>query len=504
LTRLTRTRLGAVAALVAGLTASVLGQAVASLTLLSVEGRRTLPIAIINNQEFVALEDLAAVFGFTVKPDGGSVTLQRGNATLILTPGQTLVSSAGRAVSLTLAPMRAAGRVMVPLEFISRALGPAAGIPLDLRRPSRLVVVGDMVVPRVTVRYESAADSARVIVEAIPRAAATVTPDGSRLLIRFTADALDAALPGPGPQGFVTGARLADAVTLAIDLGPRVASHRSTTEPLPNGSRLLLDLLSSRTEAPTLTGAGPRPAPAPAPAPPAELSGLGARGPALQTLVIDPGHGGDDVGARGPGGALEKDITLAVARRLKVLVESRMGLRVLLTREDDRAVSLERRTAMANNNKADVLLSLHANASPVAKAAGASMHVAMFDDARQAQQSVVAERVPTFRGGSRELELVPWDVAQIRHQVRSSELAELLASVLGGVLPLAARPVERGPYRVLESANMAAVIMELGYLTNADEEARLASGGTQDQIAQAILDALVRFQQALAPGGNDR
>ena len=479
-----------------------------TLTLLSSEGRRPLPLAINDNQEFVSLDDLAAAFQFTVRTETGAVTMQRGSATIILTPGQALVSAAGRVVSLNPAPARIGGRVMVPLDFINRALGPAMGVRLDVRRASRLVVIGDLVVPRVTMRHEPAADSARLTLEATPRVASALTQEGNSLIVRFTADALDATAPQLTTQNFVTGVRQTDATTIAIDLGPRFASYRSNTETTQTSTRLVIDLLSTRADAPVITGpvapAPPRPGTPPTPGTPAELPELVTRGPALTTLVIDPGHGGEDVGARGLGGTLEKDVTLSVARRLKALVESRLGVRVLLTRDDDRMSPLERRTALANNNKADVFLSLHLNASLMEPTRGASLHVAVFDDAQQARSSVVSERVPTFSGSTRQLDLLPWDVAQIRHMSRSSELADILGASLASVTQMASRPIERGSYRVLESANMAAVLIELGYVTNAEEEMRLASSTFQEQIAQALLDALVRYQQSLAPSGNDR
>ena len=108
--------------------------------------------------------------------------------------------------------------------------------------------------------------------------------------------------------------------------------------------------------------------------------------------MIDPGHGGDDVGARGEGGTVEKDLTLAVARRVKAAIEARLGLRVLLTREDDRNVPLDQRIALANNNKADLFISLHANASLVPTASGASIYVAAFEDQKQTQATLTPER----------------------------------------------------------------------------------------------------------------
>src|SRR5438093_266151 len=102
-------------------------------------------------------------------------------------------------------------------------------------------------------------------------------------------------------------------------------------------------------------------------------------------------------------------------RRAKAAIETRLGLRVLLTRDDDRNVPLDERTSMANNNKADLFISLHANASMRPSTIGLTIFCAAFDkDAAQAASAGGSERVPTFGGGSRDIEMVPWDLAQTR------------------------------------------------------------------------------------------
>ena len=90
----------------------------------------------------------------------------------------------------------------------------------------------------------------------------------------------------------------------------------------------------------------------------------------IRTIVVDAGHGGTEDGAHGPGGTLEKNVTLSVARRLKAALEARLGVRVILTRDADATVELDERAALANNNKADLFVSLHANASVRASAVG--------------------------------------------------------------------------------------------------------------------------------------
>ena len=153
---------------------------------------------------------------------------------------------------------------------------------------------------------------------------------------------------------------------------------------------------------------------------------------------------------------------------------------------------------MANNNKADLFISLHANASMRPSTIGLTIFCAAFDkDAAQAASAGGSERVPTFGGGSRDIEMVPWDLAQTRHIDQSETFAQLLEQQFQTRVPLASRPIDRAPLRVLESANMPAVLVELGYLSNADQAKALGGDGFQNNAAQAIYDAIVRYRDSI-------
>lgn len=470
--------------------APVAGQA-PSLALLSRDGRRALPLTVIADQEFVALDDLASAFQLAVREESGAITVSYKGQTIVLTPDRTIASVAGRVISLSARPTRAGGRLLVPLDFIVRAIAPVYDTRLDLRRPARLLVVGDLRVPRVTMDSEVSPGSLRLTFEATPPATSTIGREGDYLTLRFDADALDLALRPLPPQGFAQGVRRLDQVTLAIDLGPRFASYRASAQTVEASVRTVLDLLPAASE--TTTAA---PAPPPPPVDP-DLPAFGQPRSTIRTVVIDPGHGGADEGVRGPGGLAEKVVTLAAARRVKSALEARLGLRVLLTRDDDRELPFDTRTAVANNNKADLFISLHANASFRPGVSGASVLTAAFADAGLARPTFEPLRVPVFGGGLRDIELVLWDEAQIRFVDQSAVLARLLQERFQGRIPLAARPGDRLPLRVLASANMPAVLIELGYLSNPDEEPRLASGEFQGALAQAIVDAVVAFRSYL-------
>ena len=474
-----------------------------ALSLLSKDGRRALPIALVADQEFVALDDLAAAFQLTVREESlGAITVSYKGKTIVLTPDQALASVAGRLVSLPAPPSRNGRRWLVPVEFISRALSLIYDARLDLRKPSRLLVIGDLRVPRIAVRYDPLGSAGRLTIDATPRATATVTQEAEHLTIKFDADALDAPnplLPAPGSPGLMLGVRIVDATAMAVDLGPRFAGFRATNQPVDTTMRLVLDLVAAQTDAAAASPTTPAPQPPPPDLPPS----FGQPVSAFRTIAIDPGHGGDDEGVKSADGAKEKDLTLAIARRVKGVIEARLGLRVLLTRDDDRSVPVDERTSVANNNKADLFVSLHANGSMRPATSGASIYVAAFD--RDAAQAAAGggERVPTFGGGAREIELVPWDLAQTRHLDQSSVFADLLKDALHDHVPLAARPVDRAPLRVLESANMPAILVELGYLTNPEQAKLLAGDAFQSASVQALFDAIVKFRDTW-PGGGTR
>jgi N-acetylmuramoyl-L-alanine amidase len=221
----------------------------------------------------------------------------------------------------------------------------------------------------------------------------------------------------------------------------------------------------------------------------------------IRTITIDPGHGGDDEGVRGAGGAKEKDLTLSLARRVKAVIEGRLGIRVLLTRDDDRNVPIDERTAIANNNKADLFVSLHLNGSFRRSASGAAIFCADFDEAaRKAAASTGNERLPTFGGGLRDIDLVRWDLAQTRHVDQSMTFASILEQQFRGRIPLAEPAIDHAPLRVLESSNMPAVLIELGYLTNTDQEKLITGDAFQNSFVQSIYDSVLRFRDALASG----
>lgn len=467
------------------------------LRVLTREGTRQLPSVTQNNQEYIALDDLATAFGLTFREDrlAGGVTITARGRSIILTADQTVVSVAGRLVSLTTAPIRQGNRWLVPLDFLPRALGIALDTRIELRRTPRLVIVGDVRVPRVVARVEAGSTNASVTFDVTPATTAKVNTEPGRLTVVFDADALELALPSLPQQDFLQALQPGETPTsVRIATGPKFGMHRvTTTQPDASSSRIVIDLLPSGTE--------PLAPPAPAPGPPAPTAEPPAANPlpatGVRTVVIDPGHGGDELGAQGPRGTLEKDITLSVSRRLRTLIESRLGLRVLLTRDDDRTMSLDDRSAYANSQKADVFISIHANAAVRPAMKGAEVYYLTIDradaEARRLAESSDAQ-LPTLGGGTRTIDLILWETAQARYLEQSNALANFVEQALRSRVEMSPRAVQQAPFRVLVGANMPAVLVEIGYLSNPDQEQQLTSGSYQDLIAQSLLDAITRFR----------
>jgi N-acetylmuramoyl-L-alanine amidase len=490
------------AVIVAAATLSGQSAPASPLRLVSAEGARPIPTVMAGDTELVAMEDVAAIFGVLVREDAlaRAISVAYKGKTIVLSQDQALASISGRLVSLPAPPSRVGGRWHVPVEFIGRALASIYDTPLELRKASRLVIRGQLRVPRVIVRHEVAGSQARVTLDVAPRTPHQIQQEGARLLVRFEADLLDATLPALQAHGFVQ-AIAVDGTAIAIDVGPRFASFRASDSAVePDATRILIDLFSA-TEQTTAPPGAPAPGPEP---PPLPLPATGVR-----TVVLDPGHGGEERGAAGARGTLEKTLTLAVARRAKAALEARLGARVLLTREDDRAVPLDLRAAVANNNKADVFVSLHVNASLRRTVAGAEVFYLGLD-AAETPEAARPEGVamPVFGGGTREIDVILWEIAQTRHLARSADLAGAVEARLRAAVPMSPRAIQQAPLRVLVGANMPAVLVEMGYLTNAEQENAMASAAFQDRVALAITEGIAQFfaappapAAAAAPGG---
>ncbi len=179
----------------------------AAYTLISTEARRTLPFRTANGVDMVPLDQLASLFGLRVTEDtlAGGLMIETRGQRILAVPGQSFVQAAGRVVQLSGPVTRERNVWTVPVDFVPLALGPATGQRILIRRASRLILIGDVRVPQVSVRAERTPNGGRVIVDIDPPAPHKVTREGNRLLVRFDATAIDAGAVAAQVPEYVTG-----------------------------------------------------------------------------------------------------------------------------------------------------------------------------------------------------------------------------------------------------------------------------------------------------------
>ena len=220
----------------------------------------------------------------------------------------------------------------------------------------------------------------------------------------------------------------------------------------------------------------------------------------IRTIVIDPGHGGLEVGAKGKFGTLEKDITLGIAQRLKAVIERNLAFHVELTRDRDIDVSLEDRAAMANNLRAELFISIHANSSFRRNANGSETYFlslnASDEEARRLayleNNSADLDR-PIDDKDKDEIMMILWDMAQSAYLKQSQRLAEIIQDELNSLLGTKDRGIKQAPFKVLTGVACPAVLVEVAFISNPEEERDLVREDFQQNVAQAVFRGLVRY-----------
>ena len=334
--------------------------------------------------------------------------------------------------------------------------------------------------PTAKVTADMSGASTRVVVTLGQAVASSITTSPSKVEIVFAAVVDVTPSDGKVDDSILKGWQSRGDRTLVLLVTPAYKGYESFE--LRNPTRLVLDLRGER----------------PSKAEPAPSVGKGARG--RPVIVIDPGHGGVETGATGPSGTQEKDLALDLARRLKIALEKEAGASVVLTRDEDRLVSLDERAAIANHNRAELFLSVHLNASKRRGAVGAETYFlapeSTDDEARtlaalENRASGVGEApAAQQREGDRSLDLILWDLAQNQYLAESGRLAESVQKELNVLAGTKDRGVRQAPFRVLMGATMPAILVEAGFVTNPEEEARFKDPAYLDRVVDAVVRAV--------------
>lgn len=227
----------------------------------------------------------------------------------------------------------------------------------------------------------------------------------------------------------------------------------------------------------------------------------------LMTVVLDPGHGGEDPGAIGRRGSHEKNVTLSIARRLKRKIDAEPNMRAVMTRNGDYFVPLQHRVAMARKVQADLFVSIHADAFVRPEARGSSVYVLSERGATSSAARWLAQREneADLIGGVNlarqegHLARTLLDLSQTATINDSLKLGAAVLNELGGVNHLHKPQVEQAGFAVLRAPDVPSILVETAFISNPDEERRLNDNAYQDKMAEAIMRGLRRYFDANPP-----
>jgi N-acetylmuramoyl-L-alanine amidase len=228
---------------------------------------------------------------------------------------------------------------------------------------------------------------------------------------------------------------------------------------------------------------------------------IGAKVTRMITIALDPGHGGEDPGAVGAQGTREKDIVLAIAKRLKFKLEEQPNIRVMLTRDGDYFVPLGTRVDKARKVQADLFVSLHADAFMLPTARGSSVFVLSEKGASStaarwlANKENLADAIGgvNMKGHDAQLAGVLLDLSTTAQINDSMKLGRAVLSEIGGIARLHKGAVEQAGFAVLKAPDIPSILIETAFISNPEEEAKLRDNGYQDEIANAITKGIKRY-----------
>jgi N-acetylmuramoyl-L-alanine amidase len=434
---------------------------------------------------------------------GGRATAQPGAALAVEINGHRIVAADGVAtvafddrVVMLGHPTRAfSGVLYAPWEFFEKTLLPAAGLSGEYDR------AGKKIKTRSGAPAATAVDVTVIhynrVTQVVFRESAAVEYEtsGSKdgYTVTFKRPVAAAAPDRSFDDPLVSRVHFGGNTAAIVYREPGLAVN---AYPLKSPDRLVLEIS--------------RPENAPAPGAPAAPGGSAPPGSApvpatvQRAVVIDPGHGGDETGAIGPGNVIEKEITLDIATRLAAILGRDPSVRPVLTRTNDTIVALDERAAIANHEKASVFLSIHANSSRASGAHGSETYYLSLGATDSVSAAVARdENTAAAPGGAAppppppaDLDFILWDMAQSAHLKESAALAESIQNELNGLLQTENRGIKQAPFRVLVGATMPAVLVETAFISNGEEAKRLATPEFRQSIAEAIARAVASFLQS--------
>jgi len=416
-----------------------------------------------------------------------TLTIRSGNNRLVVTKNSALISYNDQIVLLPNPILREDGRWLVPLEFLTTGLTRLTGTEFHYRPGTSRIFADNVDAPELEMNAQTLGPITRLTIRCGAALNLDVKRDDQRAVV-----SIDHAPVDPARERLELRDRLLRSVSfddsngepkILLDITRDVADVRIT--PAENNRVFFVDLLRKgepATEAvpPSVDSAPTSPKPDTAPV---ERK--------VRVVVIDPGHGGMDAGTHNAMFS-EKDITLVLARKLRTALQMRLGTTVLLTRDSDIALDNEARSAVANNNQANLFISLHTGYSANKLDSSSSVFV-MTENFGNTFSTTGAPRDQLF---------LPWYLGYRTHRQGSVAAATIFQEELSKAIPGWKFPVRTAPLAVLSSATMPSLLLELGNLNNAMASQTLMDNAFQTRLAGTIADAVQRFSESPQAAAN--
>jgi len=417
-----------------------------------------------------------------------TLTLRSGNSRLLMTKNSALMSYNNQILLLPSPILREESRWLAPIEFLTIGLTRLTGTEFRYRPGSPRIYADNVDSPELEMNAQTLGPITRLTLRCSVPLKLDLKRDNQRAILAIDRPALDPVRERLDHRDrMVRSIALDDSdgdAKIVLDITRDVTDMRLTAA--DNNRVFFLDLLTKKEP---VTEAAPPPVVTPAPAARPDVVPAQRK---VRVVVIDPGHGGMDTGAKSAS-MIEKDFTLVFARKLRTALQTKLGATVLLTRDSDVALDNEARSAVANNNQANLFISLHAGYSANKLDDGSSVFV-MKENFGQA--------FPTAAAGGRDQLFLPWYLGYRIHHQASVSAANVLQEELSKAIPGSKFAVRTAPLAVLSSATMPSVLVEIGNFNNPANAQTLADDGFQKRLADALVNAILRFSQSPQAAAN--
>jgi N-acetylmuramoyl-L-alanine amidase len=472
------------ALLVLAIASIVFAQSPAQATLRLPAGDRPVTYFQQGSVVFVSAAEVVTGLGGTLTPDSSGFKVTLNNTVAAFGTDSRYGVVREDLIEMPEPPVTVDGRPFVPWQFFQGLLARSGDLDATWDAQAKALIVRPRQLDTLAAQVSLAnvQGISKVVVTLSAASEYTILREAGFYTIRFKSPLRPAAVEQSFEDPFVAKATFAGNDLRLQLTGPDVVADAYQ---LDQPFRVILDLRKATDAAPVTPGLR-------GPSQPVDQ-------PGVHTIVIDPGHGGKDVGATGPNGLMEKDTTLQLCRRLASVIAAKTGARVVMTREDDSQVSLDQRTAIANQYHADLFLSVHLNAAPSKGARGSETYFLSVEASdelakRAADTENASASTPTSAVPSDDLRLILWDLAQQEYLQESSRFAQALQEEMNTATGAGNRGVKQAPFKVLVGATMPAALVEVGFISNPDEEARIKTDEFQNLVVEAITRAVVRYK----------